>query len=312
MFSTALIPVNFRESLPRLRGLISFLENFGTSRVILLHVASGHQRDRWQTSLEQLRDQLQDALESSGLACDVQVSGGSAPSEVCRVAREEPVDFIALPWKRKNWLQRTLVGSFSKDVIRLSDLPVFLYKEGIYSRRSESSREAFVVLYATALQRQDEYVLPLLSWPRLKVDRLVLVHAGPRAPDPVAEHHRDQDVSRRLGALARSCDIPGCLVDTRSVTGNARREILRIARHEGARLLVVGKSEKQGSLAEMVGSVAEAVAYNAGQSVLIAGQFIAGDLGTSAASAHQVDSGDPGQPGEPENRLTPKREEGHA
>lgn len=312
MFGTALVPINFRESLPRLRGLVSFLGKFGTGRLILLHVTSGQQRDRLERRLEELREQLRETLEASHLECEIRLSSGSPPSEVCRVAREAEADYIALPWRRKNWLQRTLAGSFSRDLIRLSDLPLFLYKGGGYGSWGESPREAFVVLYATALQIQDEHVLPLLSWPRLQVDRLVLVHAGPRAPDPVAEHRRDQEVSRRLVSLARNCEVPGRLVDTRSVTGKARREILRIARQEGARMLVVGKSEKRRGLAGMVGSVAESVAYDARQSVLIVGAprgFAApADPVSSGGSAFPADSASPADPSSPGDSASPRKE----
>lgn len=270
MFQSALIPISFRESTAKLRGLFEFLHYFGTQRAELLHVISSGHGERNLRRLETVRELL---LENAdGIEVATRVTSGSAAMEISRVAREIGASFVSVPWKRKNWLQRTLVGSTTKDIIRLSDHPLFIYKG--FGTRSVGEKVPFVVLYATALGGSDETVLPFLNWSGLAADPVVLVHVGPRAPDPVAEERRKEEVDESLRRLAERCNGSSGEVEMLNLTGSPGRAIRQAARRRQANLLVIGKSERSAGLTGSLGSTAATIAYNASQSVFIVGRRI--------------------------------------
>ena len=124
MFGTVLLPVSFREREARVREMIVFLEHLGTSRVVLLHVSSGPITAGTESRLQELAAGLTAA---GGPRIDSRVRSGSPAFEIATSAREEGAGFIYFPWKRKSWIQRTLVGSTTRDVIRLSELPVLVW-----------------------------------------------------------------------------------------------------------------------------------------------------------------------------------------
>ncbi len=262
MFGRGLVPVSLRESSSRLTAMLGFLRSLGCEEALLLHVVSGASGNRSRRRLEALCAEV-----DAGIPLDTKVVAGSPATEIVRCARTDGADFIAIPWTRKNWLQRTLVGSTTRDVVRLSDHPVFIYKND----RVEET--APTVLYATALGQGDELVLPLFESAGIRADRLILLHVGRRAPDPPAEQSRKAAVITSLDELARRCEamVPDRTVDPRDVTGSPRQQIVRTARRENADLVVLAKSERTGELSDILGSTAEAVAYNARQSVLIVG-----------------------------------------
>ena len=105
MFATAVLPVSFREPQGLLTAMLTFLSNFDTSRVVLLHVTGGAVTSSMESRLEALRDELYAALgpEQSALEIDYRVRAGSPAFEIALTAQEELADFIYFPWKQKNW-----------------------------------------------------------------------------------------------------------------------------------------------------------------------------------------------------------------
>lgn len=265
MFQKAVLAVNFSEPLSKIQGALGFLRSFGTRVVVLHHVVSGAHT----SSAERKLSRLTEALEPRELELETKVSRGSPATAIDLAARNEQANLICVPWKRKSWIQRSLVGSTTKDLVRLTDLPVFVYK---HRSAPESFDSGLGVLYATALQERDETILPYLSYEGLQARRLVLLHVGRRAPDPEAEQRREDQAILSLSRLASEVELPDREVRELSITGNAKRLIPRVARRESADLIVLGKSEAEGIISGVLGSTAEEVAYSAAQSVLIIGR----------------------------------------
>ena len=290
MFSTALLPVSFREPAWRLKAMLAFLQNFDTERVVLLHVSTGPISAATQSRIEAIRDQVVEDLRTelageatntaapdgtadpeaaskvvAGMTIDVRVRSGSPAFEISLTAREEGADFIYFPWKRKNWIQRTLVGSTTKDVIRLSNLPIFVFKQ----RRARATDDAFRILYPTNFKDTDRYVVAYLQYRGLAADELVLLNVHDRAPDPTAESRQESWCRENLSRLTGEVEENFREVEPVAMTGSPRRVIPRVARRNGTDLVILGKSDQESALSAMLGSVAEEVANSAPCSVFI-------------------------------------------
>lgn len=266
MFTTALLPLSFREPQWRLKAMLAFLGNFDTERVVLLHVSTGPVTTGTRTRMERLRESLVDMEElPEGLTVDTRVRSGSPAFEIATTGREEGADFVYFPWKRKNWIQRTLVGSTTKDVIRLSNLPIFVFKQRTILREEGPFR----ILYPTNFKDTDRYVVPYLQYPGLAAEELVLLNVHERAPDPTAESRQERWCSENLTRLAKEVESNFSEVAPSAATGNPRKMIPRTARREGIGLVILGKSDEESALSAMMGSVAEEVANSAPCSVFI-------------------------------------------
>lgn len=275
MLTTALVPISFRESRTALAALARELKIMGTREVKLLHSASGPA-----SSSEALTAKLEDRapiFQESGIAVETVLRKGSPALELSRAARDLDTDYIALSWKRKSWLQRTLIGSTTQDTIRLSDRPIYIRKGAmrgaaaslIGATRSDqgAAEDSLVVVYATDFGSTDAAVIPFLHRPNIPIDRLILLHVGPRAPDPLAEGRRLDAAEANLKRLASECDVPA--VGIRNVAGTPKQKIALEAGRLGARLVVLGKSDTPGRFAGVLGSTAQALAFHSRASVLI-------------------------------------------
>lgn len=263
MFEHALFPLNFNETTSRIEEMLAYLSLFGTRTITFLHVvefgvaAAGRAEKRlWRVS---------EQAAARGFESRVLVRNGSAANEIVRVSEEEAADFIVFSWKRKTWIQRSILGSTTRDVIRLADLPVFVHKHN----RPAPGEEGMTVLYATAFKATDADVAPYLRSPGLSGHRLRLMHVGERAPDPAAERARLSEVESNLARLADEFSDNFDETDETATVGSPRREIVREARRVGADVVIVGKSDAPAGLGAVLGSTAEELPHSARCSVLI-------------------------------------------
>lgn len=261
MFETVLVPLSLKESAAAVERMVAALDALGARTVVLLHVHSGPRPGRRERELQSRAAVLREA----GYNCRAVVHSGSVAITAVRTANEEECDLIAYPWRRKSWIQRSLVGSVTKDIVRLANIPVFVYK----SKRTPPAGEVLSLMYATDFQDTDRAVIPYLKSRRPAGGELMLFHAGERAPDPWAESRRLALVEADLQRLAEECRESGRTVRTFTVVGRPRTAVVRQAHRSQVDVLVIGKADNERALSTMLGSTAEAVAYNARCSVLI-------------------------------------------
>lgn len=263
MFDTALFPLNFNEPDGRIDEMLGYLTHFRTRRVALLHVVEFGTAGAGRA--ERRLRRIAGRAEAAGFEPRVLIRNGGAANEIVRVSEEEEADFIAFSWKRKSWIQRSILGSTTKDVIRLSDLPVFVHKHN----RPAPDESGLVVLYATNFQATDANISPYLCSPGLSGRKLCLLHVGQRAPDPEAERSRLAEVEANLTRLSDEFAHNFEETDEVATVGTPRRVIVREARRAGADVIVLGKADTRGSLGAVLGSTAEELPHSARCSVLI-------------------------------------------
>ena len=261
MWEHALIPVNVHRRLDDTLTMTTFLENFATSHVTLVHVDSAPEHHKTIDALNVLRQQLADA----GLETDIVLRRGHVATAVVEAAHTSGSDFICIPWRRKGMLKRGLLGSITTDIIRMADIPVFVYKK--HGSDIDGNR-LHRVLYATEFARTDNRVMPYLTSHGIKATHLTLLHVGQRAPDPVAEQARRVRVNKNLNRLTDSCRSSFTHIDQVEVIGSPKRQIVRHARRLNTDLIIIGTFDSENPLEQVLGSTAEGMTHAAPCSVL--------------------------------------------
>ncbi|MCF7936564.1 MAG: universal stress protein [Synergistales bacterium] len=258
--------MSLQESESQNRGVMKMLQHLSAQRVLLLHVAENEPSPEApaREKLEALRKQL----EEEGFKGEAVIKTGHVATVICSYASERNVGLIVLPWKPKMIVRIALLGSVVRDVIRLSDRPVAVYKaKGVMQRRQSGGVDR--IMYATAFQATDSVVMPYLKHEGIKADTLVLLHVGERAPDPRAEKTRRTQVGMNLNRLAGECSGWFGEVETISALGRPSKRIVRQAKQGDVDLIVLGKYDAPSPFGSMLGSTAEMLARTAPCSLLV-------------------------------------------
>ncbi len=264
MLTKALVPLNFRESVQKVTDMCQFIRSLGTERVVLLHV--GTERGRAGKNNRNRLLEYAGEIQPLGLYTDTVVRAGSVQEQIENCADEFDADFISIPFKKKSWLSRVILGSNVKDVIRLSDKPIFVYKVPGFRQRND---EVFRVLYATSLQGRDDIIISYIRKESFQLDEITFIYVGRRAPDPFVEKQRRDTVEKSLHELGEKCGLGRDESSYIQVIGSPRKEIVKEARRLPADLVLMGKADTGSSSEPVLGSTAEEVSYNAPCSVLL-------------------------------------------
>ncbi len=261
---SAVIPLDLHEPEERIRGVLTLMERLGLQTFRLLHVASSAGAGRrGAPRLEELVKGLQEEISVSS-----QILTGSPPVEILQGAAAWNADLIAIPWKHKNWLQRSLVGSVTRDILRMNDRSTLVFRPS-----GGRSGAPLHVVFATDFHRIDDVVTPVFARSGLSIGKLHIFHAGERAPDPKAEEERRHSVTSRLNDIAgtiRDAYRAAAPLDIEVVdhVGSPRREVVKFVSTVTPDLVIVGKGRRE-KRSSILGSVAEEIAYRASSSVLI-------------------------------------------
>lgn len=264
MLSTALVKVSLKEPPGRVVEMVGALRSFGTQEVYLVHVRTsdgGAFPEKKRALLERIREKA----EGLGIAAEVHVLQGHAPSRILQAAWQLGADYIAVAWVHKAVLRQALMGSIDGDIVRMSDSPVFIFKRRFLGRTHKLDS----VLYATDFQATDARVMPYLENKEFQARALHMLHVGERAPDPETDEKRRERVLDNLNRLANQCAHAYDSVKTLESVGPVRRTIVKTAKTAGVDLVVVGKTDHPDIFRKITGSVADQLPHRAPCSVFI-------------------------------------------
>lgn len=264
MLRRTAIKVSLKEPRQKLLDMVTFLKNFGTNEVHLVHVRTKTSYQDYQ-GIEHELSSLREEVETIGVTAHAHIRTGYAPLLVLEVAQEVQADYVSISWTSKAMLRHALLGSIDSDILRMSNLPVFIYKPGLF--RSVLALES--VLYATDFQYTDAVVMPYLRDSRFKANTLYLLHVGERAPDPVTERSRKENALKNLARLAEECRHAYDKIETIDTNGMARSQIIKQAKFKDVELIVVGKSEKPDAMSQVLGSIGEVLPHKVSCNVFI-------------------------------------------
>jgi nucleotide-binding universal stress UspA family protein len=264
LFQKATVKISLEEPKKKFLQMITFLRNYGTTEVHLIHVrtrTSFRQHEEVEKQLEAISQDIREL----GFTVHWQLRNGHAPAVIINVAEAQHTDYVAIYWKRKALLRQAVLGSIDSDILRMSNLPVFIYNPKLFKPvvKLES------VLYATDFKYTDAVVMPYLISSHFKARTLYLLHVGRRAPDPATEAQRQQRMIRNLQHLANECAHAYDHVNVIETIGIVHREIIKQARASGVELIIVGKSENPDGISRLIGSTAEILPHHAPCSIFI-------------------------------------------
>lgn len=264
MLKKVLIPLNFHEKEALVLEMCRFLTNIGTEQVLLLHIGSSMGRVG-NNNLKRLNHYAK-TINELDLKAEILVRTGSVQMEIVKAAEEENADFISIPFEKKNFLHRAILGSRVKDLVRQADHPIFVYKT---QKLNQHADDRFRVIYAASLKGGDEIAIPYMRSNSFQADEVYFLHAGKRAPDPVAEQQRREKAEKALLVLRDQCELSDDNGFCISLLGSPRRQIIRTANRLPANLVMIGKADSKAGMESVFGSTAEEVSYDAPCSVLI-------------------------------------------
>lgn len=262
MLTSALVKISLREPPGRVLEMLSALRSFGTQEAHLVHVrASRTFPEKKRAQLERIREKAK----ALGLAAEVHIIDGHAPTRIIQAAWQLGADYIAIAWVHKALLRQALLGSIDGDIVRMSDSPVFIFKHRFLGRNENLDS----VLYATNFQATDGRVMPYLKDKKFQARTLYMLHVGERAPDPVTDRARRDETLTNLSRLASECAHAYESVETLEALGSVGRTIIKAAKTTGVDLIIVGKVDNPDMFKKLIGSVADQLPHRAPCSVFI-------------------------------------------
>jgi nucleotide-binding universal stress UspA family protein len=246
--------------------MVKYVYHFDCRTIYMLHVRSSgtHKNEKIEKQLAMRASKLQIAHD---ISIYTRIRSGHAATEVVQEAREHDVECIYVAWRNKNFFYHTLLGSTTKDMVRMAHRPVFVYKR---LRKVAPGREGKIgtLLFPTdfghAARRAKGFIARLAPY----VENLVILHVGRRAADPSSEEKRKLRVREKLSAVRKDFGPHFAAIEDRVVVGNEKKHILDTAHRYNADLIVTGRFNKT-AIGAIFGSTSETVADRSECSVLI-------------------------------------------
>ncbi len=263
MFDSVLIPINLSEEPEEVLSLVEFLRHFDTKIVYLCNVSSS--AARIERHGRKKLEELAAACRGTGIEIRTEIRSGPPAVEIIHASENLEVEFITFPWERKSILLHALMGSITRDVVRLSEKPVFIYKQWFLKK----SDVLDTVIFSTDFSPVEDAMLPYLTYPGLAADNLVMLHVGDRAPDPKAENRRHDRIDMKMNEVIYQCTGVFTNIEKRILTGKPARVIPRQVVRAGADLIITGKHSDGSARQKVLGTTAENIVHRARCSVLV-------------------------------------------
>ena len=259
MFKHCVLSVDFTPEWERtLDHLPALMPLLGIERLTLVYAVEGFKRqcseDDPAIAERNLADLALRITSELGVQADNQVRHGFAASEVLQAARDTAADGVIALNRSHSASRELLVGNVVVNLARMSKLPLL-----ILSSDGAVVEPHAPVVFATdgsAAARSAEKVFS------------ALVSAGSHglAVWVDADQHDDEEEAHRvLSSLASQHEN----VAARRLKGSAISEIVKAAEDEQAALLIIGKRGTTPIVELLIGSVAEGVARESRQPVLL-------------------------------------------
>lgn len=250
MFPSALVAIDFSPATRSLLNRLNHLAQFGTEKVVLLHVLpKGGDREEALERLETKASKLHQNLETECI-----VAEGEPGETILATAEERDIPLIVLASRNHSLARRMVLGSVAAEVVRWTTRAVLLE-----DAHTDGDGPALTgpVLVATdgspASEPAENLALELARGSSLSVVSVV------------------DDDSLELGyeitsRVLQEAEANGVHVHRSVETGRPGEEIARVAAISRASLIVVGRRR---TAERGIGSTAEALCQQAGRPVLL-------------------------------------------
>lgn len=257
MFPTALVAIDFSPASEHLLQRLHHLQQLGTEKVLLVHVLRPGEPGGDEVARLAMKATDMDGI----FEIDTLVTTGNPPDRLLEIANERNISLIVLASRDHSASRRVLLGSTAAEVVRRAKCAVLLENARSPARPDRNGRELNgAILLATdgsdSAENAERLALELGRNRKLKVLNVV-------DHDELEKGWRDLE---RITGLAAGANIS---VHRNVSTGRPGEEIARIARIEGASLILVGRRGRNGLSGLRLGSTAETVCRVADRPVLL-------------------------------------------
>lgn len=263
MIKRILQPVDLGETLSEIKIRSSFINRLSDREIILAHVVNPglNNEDHAASRLSHFADELN----KLGIKTKTVLRSGHVASEIAGAALDEKAGMIYMPASRKNFLVSSLMGSVTEDVVRLSDVPIFVHKQKPVLSKTENLKK---VIFATDFQGAAERAWPYVRMLGEFVPELIILHVGERASDPYTEQVRRENVQKRLEELREKFQDDFENIRHLARIGSPARHIIDAVDQTGAELVVLGRMNEPFP-SKILGSTCSRVTTGVKSSVLL-------------------------------------------
>jgi len=243
---SALIPVDLSEYSLKILDYAHVLKSIGVEKAYLLHVIEHSAIEHLasfdlESLIETLKSEASKALEKvkegfsrRGLEAEVlEVEVGHPAREVANKSIENNASIIAMMSRGKGFLRVKLFGSVAEEVLNMCAKPTLIFKE----RGESARREIKAILAPLALDDIDDKILSYsLTLAQSLGSEILIAHI-------MKKGEKGREATERLGAIAERLREHGVKTDFITSVGEVCREILEIAEHTNADMIVLGDNE---------------------------------------------------------------------
>ncbi|HIJ06404.1 MAG: UspA domain protein [Methanomicrobiales archaeon 53_19] len=267
MFEKTLIPVAHGETSEELRKIGRILKSLGSESICLFHVSDADSFFNGSDMSWLLL--LKEAIEELGLSVDVRTGSDHIASSIAEAALREGVDEIYLKAKRHWQLRTILLGSVSRDLLRLADTPVFVHKiRPLLPKEKEGTitRDDLIILYATDFDKASNRPLPYVM--QFQGSWCHILHVRGRRADPRSEKRKSSRVKEKLTSLEEELRPYYGRVTSEERIGNPANEVLFVSDQIHADVIVLGRS-RPAFLSSPMGDTAEQIVTGSKASIFL-------------------------------------------
>lgn len=262
-----LLATDFSDSARNLQHCINEFKSLGLKEVVLTHVVDIQSSAMASTVLQkhnqEVLEEEKNRLEEMGLEVKVRVELGYPPQKIVEAARAEKVSLILVGSHGKGFLRELLLGSTAFDVIRSSDIPVYVekyrYREGEVAEPVFSNRMQNVLVPVDFSRCSEEALEKVLGFGK-KIEKVNLVAVIESSEDPEELEKTKKEYDFSLKEISSRFEDIGVPVSHRVEVGLASDKIMEVADEENTSMIVLS-TRGAGRLQRLfLGSTADAVA----------------------------------------------------
>jgi len=276
MFKKVLLCYDFSSPSEELYVFLEELQEFGTEEVILSHVIDPGMNtlQAYEEAEEYFLNRVED-LKEKGFKPQVEIPVGSPAEEVNKVAEREKVSLVLIGSRGKSKIKEMMLGSIAANIIRTSEVPVFIDKyRGQNDDYETMCPEKFCkILYPTDFSKQSmkvyETIKELIKTKPEKFLEIVLCHVVDKGETQEEVENSKEKSREELEKLKGELEALGPKVQTFTAVGIPSENINNIAEEEKVTLVMIAARGAGGFKELFLGSTAENVARRSQRPVIL-------------------------------------------
>ena len=212
----------------------------------------------------------QKSIAPLGIESKIRIETGNVPSSILGIAEEEGVDLIVVGRKERTAFEKVYVGSHILDILRRSEIPVFMGKymvqfesEGTVLTRTNDDICQRPLLATDWSEPSENALKALLSFGSACEEILVAHIIGTKIStglDNSALKKLEDESEKRLKAYCQKISAAGIKAQSILSAGKTVPELIKLSRGRGATMIAMGRTGKDWFQEYWLGGVSHRIA----------------------------------------------------